>query len=193
MRPASKCSFETAHPPSSGSSRSGRPGAPTPTRAFTHSCSTTSIATVSSTSSCCEARASSGIAERNGHPDLLSSRAHGDLVLYSGDERGRFSGEPQAIAFDEPLRGPSVLTTGDVDADGDLDVWVGQYKPAYAGGQMPSPFYDANDGYPSYLLLNDGDGNWTPATPDSARSASGAPTRAASWISTRTGISICSS
>jgi putative component of toxin-antitoxin plasmid stabilization module len=100
----------------------------------------------------------------DGHPDILSSRARGDLVLYSGDERGRFSGEPQAIAFDELLRGPSVLTTGDVDADGDLDVWVGQYKPAYAEGQMPSPFYDANDGYPSYLLLNDGDGNWTPAT-----------------------------
>ena len=97
-------------------------------------------------------------------PDLLASRARGDLVLYRGDERGRFFGEPQAIAFDEPLRGPSVLTTGDIDADGDLDVWVGQYKPAYAEGQMPSPFYDANDGYPAYLLLNDGDGHWTPAT-----------------------------
>jgi hypothetical protein len=107
----------------------------------------------------------------DGHPDLLSSRAHGDLVLYSGDERGRFSGEPQAIAFDELLRGPSVLTTGDVDADGDLDVWVGQYKPAYAEGQMPSPFYDANDGYPSYLLLNDGDGNWTPATDEAGLGA----------------------
>jgi len=46
----------------------------------------------------------------------------------------------------------------------DLDVWLAQYKPAYAEGQMPSPFYDANDGYPAYLLLNDGDANFTPAT-----------------------------
>jgi len=107
----------------------------------------------------------------DGHSDLLASRARGDLVLYSGDERGRFSGEPQAIAFDEPLRGPSVLTTGDVDADGDLDVWLGQYKPAYVEGQMPTPFYDANDGYPAYLLLNDGDGNWTPATDEAGLGA----------------------
>ncbi len=107
----------------------------------------------------------------DGHPDLLASRARGDLVLYRGDERGRFDGEPQAIAFDEPLRGPSVLTAGDIDADGDLDVWVGQYKPAYVDGQMPSPFYDANDGYPSYLLLNDGDGNWTPATDEAGLGA----------------------
>jgi hypothetical protein len=26
---------------------------------------------------------------------------------------------------------------------------------------MPSPYYDANDGYPSYLLLNDGQGNFS--------------------------------
>jgi hypothetical protein len=107
----------------------------------------------------------------DGHPDLLSSRARGDLVLYGGDERGRFSGEPRAIAFDEPLRGPSVLTAGDIDADGDLDVWIGQYKPAYVEGQMPSPFYDANDGYPAHLLLNDGDGNWTPATDEAGLGA----------------------
>jgi hypothetical protein len=105
------------------------------------------------------------------HPDLLASRARGDLVLYRGDERGRFAGEPRATAFDEPLLGPSVLTAGDVDADGDLDVWLGQYKPAYAGGQMPSPFHDANDGHPGYLLLNDGKGNWTPATDEAGLGA----------------------
>ena len=107
----------------------------------------------------------------DGHPDLLASRARGDLVLYLGDERGHFDSEPLVTAFDEPLLGPSVLTAGDIDADGDLDVWLGQYKPAYNGGQMPSPFYDANDGYPSYLLVNDGDGNFTPATEEAGLSA----------------------
>jgi hypothetical protein len=51
-----------------------------------------------------------------------------------------------------------------VDVDGDLDVWLAQYKPPYIGGQMPTPYYDANDGYPSYLLLNDGEGNFSPMT-----------------------------
>jgi hypothetical protein len=99
------------------------------------------------------------------HPDLLSTRARGDLVLYRGDAEGRFREEPRTTpSFDEPLRAPSVLTVGDVDGDADLDVWLAQYKPAYAGGQMPHPFYDANDGYPSHLLRNDGSGGFSLAT-----------------------------
>jgi hypothetical protein len=104
------------------------------------------------------------IADMNGdsHPDLLSTRARGDLVLYLGDAEGRFTDEPKTTPrFEQPLRGPSSLTVGDIDSDGDLDVWLSQYKPPYRGGQMPSPYYDANDGYPSYLLLNDGQGNFS--------------------------------
>jgi hypothetical protein len=107
------------------------------------------------------------IADMNGdsHPDLLSTRARGDLVLYLGDADGHFPNEPKLTPrFQQPLRGPSSLTVGDVDGDGDLDVWLTQYKPPYQGGQMPYPYYDANDGYPSYLLLNDGQGNFSFAT-----------------------------
>ena len=38
-------------------------------------------------------------------------------------------------------------------------VWFSQYKLPYVKGQMPAPIYDANDGFPGYLLLNDGSGN----------------------------------
>jgi hypothetical protein len=107
----------------------------------------------------------------DGHPDLLSARARGDLVLYRGDEQGRFRDEPRVVEFGEPLRGPSVLTAGDVDGDSDLDVWLGQYKPPYIGGQMPTPYYDANDGHPAYMLTNDGAGRLTPATEAAGLSA----------------------
>ncbi|TFG93651.1 MAG: VCBS repeat-containing protein, partial [Myxococcales bacterium] len=101
----------------------------------------------------------------DGHPDLLAARARGDLALYRGDGTGRFAGEPLVTPrFEEPLRGPSALSVGDVDADGDLDVWLAQYQPAYRDGQMPTPFYDANDGHPSHLLLNDGSGSLQEAT-----------------------------
>jgi hypothetical protein len=107
------------------------------------------------------------IADMNGdgHPDLMSTRARGDLVLYLGDGNGRFHNAPKSSPrFESPLRAPSVITVGDVDVDGDLDVWLAQYKPPYIGGQMPTPYYDANDGFPSYLLLNDGEGNFSPMT-----------------------------
>ena len=95
----------------------------------------------------------------DGHADLLAARERGDLVLYRGSAEGRFPEAPRPVTrFEEPLHGPSTLSVGDVDGDADLDVWLGQYRPAYRGGQMPSPYYDANDGHPSHLLENLGGG-----------------------------------
>ncbi len=106
------------------------------------------------------------IADLNGDglPDLAAARARGDLAIYLGNAEGRFPDPPRIVSFDYPLRAPSVLSAGDIDADGDLDLWLAQYKPAYLEGQMPTPFYDANDGYPAYLLRNDGQGDFRDVT-----------------------------
>ncbi|MCH7598659.1 MAG: CRTAC1 family protein [Myxococcales bacterium] len=101
----------------------------------------------------------------DGNPDLMSTRARGDMVVYLGNDEGRFAGEPIVTPkFERPLRAPSALTVGDIDGDRDLDVWLGQYKRAYDAGQMPSPYYDANDGYPAYLLANDGAAHFADVT-----------------------------
>ncbi|MEW6159687.1 MAG: CRTAC1 family protein, partial [Verrucomicrobiota bacterium] len=79
--------------------------------------------------------------------------------------KGRFVEPGRTVWLAEPrLKYAQTLTCGDVDGDGDLDVWLGQYKVPYEKGQMPNPYYDANDGHPSYLLLNDGRGNFSDAT-----------------------------
>jgi len=57
-----------------------------------------------------------------------------------------------------------VLTCGDIDGDGDLDLFLGQYKVPTLGQILRPYYYDANDGFPSYLLLNDGKGNFMDVT-----------------------------
>ena len=101
----------------------------------------------------------------DGVADYLAPSTRGDLLMYRGNKDGRFNTAPEGHSQDGgPLQNAQVMTAGDVDADGDLDLWIGQYRPAYRHGQMPTPYYDANDGLPSFLLLNDGTGRFIDAT-----------------------------
>jgi hypothetical protein len=98
----------------------------------------------------------------DGRTDFLGA---GDrLSLYTAADGGRFPSPGQPIDAIKSLDKPMVLTAGDIDKDGDLDVWVAQYKDPYVNGQMPTPFYDAKDGSPAYLLRNDGKGHFTDVT-----------------------------
>ena len=104
----------------------------------------------------------------DGVPDLVMADREINVVLFEGDKQGRFS-TPGKVIFGpvKDLSAPSVITAGDVDGDDRLDLWLAQYKPPYAQGQMPTPYYDANDGYPSFLLLNQGNGKFVDATESS--------------------------
>lgn len=93
---------------------------------------------------------------------------HNGVYLIEGQSNGTFPGEAKmAWTAPEKVLDPMVITTGDIDADGDVDVWFSQYKLPYVKGQMPAPIYDANDGFPGYLLLNDGSGNLSDHTVES--------------------------
>jgi hypothetical protein len=91
-------------------------------------------------------------------------------LLFKGNKDGSFSDQPIKMA-DTHLGLPKTFTAGDIDGDGDLDIHIGNYKYAYRQGQMPSPYFDANDGYPAVLLRNDGDGKFTDITDSSGLGA----------------------
>lgn len=106
----------------------------------------------------------------DGHLDFIGVDNRNYPLMYRGDADGTFSGEPQKIA-DVHLSLPKTFTAGDIDGDGDLDVHIANYKYAYRQGQMPSPYFDANDGYPAVMLRNDGDGKFTDVTEKSGLAA----------------------
>ena len=100
----------------------------------------------------------------DGVADFLCAKFDG-LYLFKGSASGTFDEPGRLVWAAQPhLKYGQAFTCGDIDGDGDLDLWLGQYKLPYDRGQMPTPFYEANDGYPSYLLVNDGHGNFSDAT-----------------------------
>jgi hypothetical protein len=100
----------------------------------------------------------------DGVADFLCAKFDG-LVLFKGSAQGTFD-QPgrQAWAARPPLINGMFMTCGDIDHDGDLDVFLGQYKVPSLGQVLKPHYYEANDGHPAYLLLNDGRGNFTDAT-----------------------------
>jgi len=100
----------------------------------------------------------------DGFADFLCANPRG-LFLFKGSSRGAFD-EPGILAWtpNAPLKNTMALTCGDIDEDGDLDLFVGQYRVPTLGQVLRPYYYDANDGWPSYLLRNDGHGNFADVT-----------------------------
>ncbi|MBK1879227.1 CRTAC1 family protein [Pelagicoccus mobilis] len=66
-----------------------------------------------------------------------------------------FDGKPFGIwKSDTPLK-VGLLAAGDITGDGYPEIYLGQSAPAYENGKVPTPYFDANDGRPAFLLKND--------------------------------------
>ena len=100
----------------------------------------------------------------DGFADLLCANWQG-LFLFKGSSHGTFDEAPRRVwAADPFLKNAMVMTCGDIDHSGHLSVFLGQYKAPGLGQILRPHYYDANDGWSSYLLRNDGHGNFTDVT-----------------------------
>jgi hypothetical protein len=102
-----------------------------------------------------------GDVDGDGFPDLFVTDAFGParLLRNRGDSTFEEITSSSGISVNGNARSAAFA---DVDGDGDLDLFVCVTGDYY--NQMPDPPYDANDGRPNRLLVNDGHGHFTDAT-----------------------------
>lgn len=102
----------------------------------------------------------------DGRPDLFGARQSMNdkgTELYELDADGRFSGPPRPLTEAAlVLRSPMCIAAADVDGDGDLDVFIGQWQAYFK--RVPANYWDADDAASNHLLLNDGTGRFKVAT-----------------------------
>jgi len=102
----------------------------------------------------------------NGRQDVIVVRANGPL-LFLNEGGGKFRQKPDAFQFAIPPQGTFTgAAVADYDRDGWLDVYFCLYAYYQGTGQYkyPSPYHDAENGPPNFLMRNHGDGTFRDVT-----------------------------
>ncbi len=102
----------------------------------------------------------------HGRQDVIVVRANGPLCFVNQGGR-KFRQEPHAFRFANPPQGTFTgAACADYDRDGWLDVYFCLYAYYQGTGQYkyPSPYHDANNGPPNFLMRNQRDGTFRDVT-----------------------------
>ena len=104
-----------------------------------------------------------------GRQDVIIVRASGPL-LFVNEGGGKFRQKPDAFHFASPPQGTFTgAAAADYNRDGLLDVYFCLYAYYQGTGQYkyPSPYHDAENGPPNFLMRNNGDGTFHDVTAES--------------------------
>ena len=107
--------------------------------------------------------------DNDGRQDVIVVRSSSPL-LFLNEGGGRFRAKPDAFQFATPPKG---TFTGAAVADYDRDGWLDVYFCLYIYYQgtdqykYPSPYYDAENGPPNFMMRNSRDGTFRDVTAES--------------------------
>lgn len=105
----------------------------------------------------------------SGRQDVIVVCASGPL-LFLNDGSGKFRQKPDAFHFANAPQGTFTgAAVADYDRDGWLDIYFCLYSYYQGTGQYkyPSPYYDAENGPPNFLMRNQRDGSFRDVTAES--------------------------
>ena len=107
--------------------------------------------------------------DNDGRQDLIVVRTGGPL-LFLNEGSGKFRQKPDAFKFANPPQGTFTgAAVADYDRDGWLDVYFCLYLYYQGTDQYkyPSPYYDAENGPPNFMMRNNRDGTFRDVTAES--------------------------
>ena len=104
--------------------------------------------------------------DNDGRQDLIVVRANGPMLFMNQGNR-KFRQRPDAFQFATPPQGTFTgVAAADYDRDGWLDIYFCLYTYYQGTGQYkyPSPYFDAENGPPNFLMHNNRDGTFRDVT-----------------------------
>jgi tetratricopeptide (TPR) repeat protein len=107
--------------------------------------------------------------DNDGRQDVIVVRTGGPL-LFLNEGGGKFRAKPDAFQFANPPQGAFTgAAVADYDRDGWLDIYFCLYIYYQGADQYryPSPYYDAENGPPNFMMRNHRDGTFRDVTKES--------------------------